>query len=824
MVGIGGGAGVAIGTAHGRFRLDLSEVTQGRVTVVREAQLMSQAFNQMGRQSATQIGTLAGQLGALGGELTKLQGLGVVFGGLTAGGVAAAQSVRNLTSLFKVLVGSEEKSAAQMKNLRAFADDMHQPFMNVMEAATGLAQSVGRTNVELRDAVSVAQRLAILDPAQGAKGAAIAMREFLSGQVQSLVMRFEMDRGRLRQILAEAGGDQAKAVEGLNQYVNEIGLTEDALRKMGEEGVGVFQVLGSEVTETAAEAFTPFLVNTVIPTVQHLSAFFRDLRENHPVILQLAAGFVTVAAGATLLGTAAGRISTTLATVLSLLQKIAATEAIGSLASRFQRWNAGAMTDVAALEGGTPAGAGRLRGLTRAAVGVGALAVGTHFGGELIAGLANLGAPELARFKGKTGQDVLNEVGDTIKKIVVVLVNLFGQVITALTQFIGQVEIVGLRLQQAIGNVISGLVEAMGNLINGVADALAGVFDTTQMKQTAKNLWGFAEGVRITDEAIERYGEQVDQRVRDTEAYWNQATANLAKWLLPQPEAAKPEAEPEAAAKISRYTDEQLQAFAQYQEDLTDIQESAQQEREDELKAHEKRKTEIEAQYQKTLARMAEDEALRRRRAEADLDRRIAEVGAESQAHEIEEAEQHTARMAEIEASAAERQADEKEKHLAKLADLEEQHDEDVRNAAMNLDAVALDAANRRYEKAVKKENDDYDARMQDLQEELEERRQVEAEAHAQRLAEAQAAAAERIQQMRAEFDQQEALHAEDQAIQLARMEEDHQAELDALDVAHTERMGQIDAQEQEELDAREQAWIEEFNSLETHNLRMIAT
>ncbi|ADE87496.1 tail tape measure protein [Deep-sea thermophilic phage D6E] len=82
----------------------------------------------------------------------------------------------------------------------------------------------------LERAWRVVEKLNVMDPAQGVEGAVLAMRELASGDVVSMVERFEMPRSAVKAIKDLPFEEQVKA---LDQLLSKMHITDKVVQKMG---------------------------------------------------------------------------------------------------------------------------------------------------------------------------------------------------------------------------------------------------------------------------------------------------------------------------------------------------------------------------------------------------------------------------------------------------------------------------------------------------------------------------------------------------------------------------------------------------------------
>jgi len=108
----------------------------------------------------------------------------------------------------------------QQKKFGGSLEEQMQGFVNLMPISKNY-------NVQLSQLDNIARRLAIVDPLQGFQGAAIALKEFFSGDVTSLSRRFEIDRKTLNSI--KEAGDKAAQLQKLDEVLAKMGISQGVL-------------------------------------------------------------------------------------------------------------------------------------------------------------------------------------------------------------------------------------------------------------------------------------------------------------------------------------------------------------------------------------------------------------------------------------------------------------------------------------------------------------------------------------------------------------------------------------------------------------------
>jgi hypothetical protein len=599
-----GSGGASVGLAQGKIVIDTQSLAQQRGVVVREARLMGQSLQrEIGGQTDAGVRQAETALNRLQSSLQSVtRGISLALGAIAGLGVASAQSVKSLEARFRLLAGSEEQATKQLATLREMADKTGQPFLQLVEGATAIMPALRGTNGELDKTLGLVQRLAILDPAQGVAGAAFSIREFINGEYLSLVRRLELDRKRVRAILAEADGDTRKQIDLLSDYIDEMGLTEEAMYEMGASGVNAFRVLRDEGTQTLAVFFEPFLNDFLIPITRAFRDMLRELRTLSPELQK----FVGISAG------------------------LAATSALA------QR----GLPLIGAIPGGRAIAAGGVL----AAAGYAGIQ-----GGAFIARKAGLPGTE-----GKSQSEVINDAFTTFKQLLLVVTNAIGQFGLWIEEgafkvgnAIGALS-AGVQGGAAlVGNALADLVDAIGSGVGTILEGFARFLEALEFDETldlglkkinislgfgdlpddlrdmADDAGHLGDALRTGDEEIQKLWDRWQRGTDLTEdqiATLQDHEANMKKNLLSMGEwlgviehqrsavdvlsdavgnltnvfqMAADQARQLAAAEDIVITDDILDAFEQFQGDMAELEDQYQNDREQELEDHEKRKADL---------------------------------------------------------------------------------------------------------------------------------------------------------------------------------------------------------------------------------------
>ena len=119
-----------------------------------------------------------------------------------------------------------------------------------MTGFTSLVQITRAYNVDLEQLDNVARRLAIIDPLQGFSGAAIALKEFFSGDITSLSRRFEIDRKTLNSVKNVA--NEAERLQKLDDVLAGLGISNAVLEARAQSTAAEYDRLAGNFQNATA--------------------------------------------------------------------------------------------------------------------------------------------------------------------------------------------------------------------------------------------------------------------------------------------------------------------------------------------------------------------------------------------------------------------------------------------------------------------------------------------------------------------------------------------------------------------------------------------
>lgn len=455
--------------------VQLRQVAQGYDQLGAAAQRNAQQATAAVRNAQQATQGFAQGLNSAFGHFLSSASIGIGFG--------IANQFQRVDVTIRNLAGSAEAASAVLADMRDISNEFGIPFNDLRQSAAAFLPVARSTGVELNRLVILSQRLLAANPMENVSGAAFALREGLSGDMLSLQERFFLSRAQgaqLREALASGGTEAFLTL--LDQMLNEVGATEEALRDLGQSGVNAFDQIKSSVLEAVASGFAP-LLQTIQPVVASIAQFISTLAASNPELLQ----FITV------LGVAALAAGPLQAAITGIAGAFGSLRQMAASATPLVR---GAFAGVAAA-GGVGAGLAVARGLANAGVRTG----------------------DLGRIA--EGEDPGAILSERLAQILVLVVNAlieFARGITtvgahianAIDQLINVIELAGTYLQEAFG----GVVTAVEDIARSITEALFGELPDQLETPFARAAESEAErrGMSV-DEFIQRFdaGEFVNE-------------------------------------------------------------------------------------------------------------------------------------------------------------------------------------------------------------------------------------------------------------------------------------------------------------------------
>lgn len=238
-----------------------------------------------------------------------------------ASGVGLALEYEDVNAQLTAMLGSGEAAADVMATIRKRADETPFGFLELSKAAAGLIPIMKRTGAPLEDMLNTELALASFDPAQGLEGAGIALREFASGDIQSLRRRFEIDTDPIEKLIAKG----VPGLKALNTVLGQSGIDLKLVEARAKTTGGRLNTFQDLLGSISLEAGKPILAAFGL----ELDRTSGLITANLPALQEFAATVGTRVAGAmTFAGTELGTILQT-ATNISKVHGIPFLDALG---------------------------------------------------------------------------------------------------------------------------------------------------------------------------------------------------------------------------------------------------------------------------------------------------------------------------------------------------------------------------------------------------------------------------------------------------------------------------------------------------------------
>lgn len=126
---------------------------------------------------------------------------------------------------------------------------------------------------ELAKVLDITKRLALYDPVQGFEGAALALKEGMSGDLMSLADRFEISRSALYSNGFDSGADPLSNLDAITRTLEGQGLTSSAVEKFESTGMAQLMALRSKSDDWFGQMGKD-AVDAMKPVLGELNEFF----------------------------------------------------------------------------------------------------------------------------------------------------------------------------------------------------------------------------------------------------------------------------------------------------------------------------------------------------------------------------------------------------------------------------------------------------------------------------------------------------------------------------------------------------------------------
>jgi hypothetical protein len=238
----------AAGDGAGAERILTEAIGKLNSESIEAIRLQTQLINTQARLSSAKgpvvlPRTIAGLSNEAAAAVTRFATLGAVLGGASAAFDKASEAFALKATMeqnqgaFRVLIGDVGKANQAFAAGSEFARRYAFTQSEIADSLRVAAPLLKSTSASTEEALGVLSRLAQLNPAQGLEGATVALRELASGDIVSLVERFNVARGAANEMKAEiAAGSDVFAVFG--KYLDDSGVSLDLLKQRTEGAQG----------------------------------------------------------------------------------------------------------------------------------------------------------------------------------------------------------------------------------------------------------------------------------------------------------------------------------------------------------------------------------------------------------------------------------------------------------------------------------------------------------------------------------------------------------------------------------------------------------
>ncbi len=207
-------------------------------------------------------------------------------------GLNTSNELRRLQETTRVMLPTDDEFEQFMVQANQFSQEFNRPIFETIQAFREFLPIVRATSNQtgasmqsvMRQVLLISEQLGTLSPEQGVGGARIALQEFLAGDEESLIRRFELPVTREQLTELFRAGPEA-ALQGLSQYLGQIGITEDKLKELGETGIRGVEQLQSSFKLLGAVGMAP-IEESINDISKDFSNFLNQLIMEEPELIK----------------------------------------------------------------------------------------------------------------------------------------------------------------------------------------------------------------------------------------------------------------------------------------------------------------------------------------------------------------------------------------------------------------------------------------------------------------------------------------------------------------------------------------------------------
>jgi len=207
---------------------------------------------------------ITGSMSKLGGVVASgaaagIAGVTAALGAATMAGLSYNNSVEQAGAKIQAFTKDHEETARILQMVQERASLTPFAYTEMANAASALMPTARAANAPLEDLLEISEILAASNPAQGLEGAAVALREAVSGDYVSLIERFNMPRSFINQLKEEG----VPALEIVRQSLQSLGFDTSLVAGLANTAEGrwstfqdTLQALAGQITQPIFNAFS----------------------------------------------------------------------------------------------------------------------------------------------------------------------------------------------------------------------------------------------------------------------------------------------------------------------------------------------------------------------------------------------------------------------------------------------------------------------------------------------------------------------------------------------------------------------------------------
>lgn len=221
---------------------------------------------------------IAAAAGAVGGVAAIGVGLGVA----AKAGLGFNNDMEQARAAINAFTKDSVATEALLEKVEARAKSTPFAFNEMAQAAAGLQPVMRASGESFEELISKAEILAAANPAEGLTGAVFALREAASGDMASIIERFNLSRTTLNQLKEEG----VPALEAVQIAMQEMGYDASLVANMAETASGRWSTFQDILTGLAGQITQP-IFDTFSAGLGNVNAMLED---NMPMLEGFARG------------------------------------------------------------------------------------------------------------------------------------------------------------------------------------------------------------------------------------------------------------------------------------------------------------------------------------------------------------------------------------------------------------------------------------------------------------------------------------------------------------------------------------------------------